>query len=228
MRGVKKAATGRVVKAHNHGLRDTFRVAIIAKVGSRFPRIHAGQPKGCIIVQHSLHWLCRLLAAGIRHHAMQTPIRLPRLAKNAIQRTQGKPVRALKIQHSRGFKIRRNRQSIPVHIDRLVNIRRGPLQARGIHFLSSGIEQRFCLFHADRTPSRHLCHGEIDVQSVLLRIVVHVPHFTDVEVGPRDPQLLRSQYGGGFCECPREIIPIVIERIVGILRGIKPAALSVA
>ncbi len=66
------------------------------------------------------------------------------------------------------------------------------------------------------------------MEHILLWIVVHVAEFADVVVQLRDAQLLGRKDRRGFFARPGKVVAIVIERNVGVLRRIKPAALLVA
>ena len=57
---------------------------------------------------------------------------------------------------------------------------------------------------------------------------MHLTDFTDVVVERYGLKLLRSEHFARFCQGPREVIAVVLEIDVGILRGVKAATLTVA
>ncbi len=68
-------------------------------------------------------------------------------------------------------------------------------------------------------------NGEVAVQDVLLRIVVHIAEGTDVVIELRDGEFVRREDGCGFLACPGKVVAVVFERDVGVLRRVETAAL---
>ena len=65
------------------------------------------------------------------------------------------------------------------------------------------------------------------VQHILLRVVVHVADRADVVVELGDAKLFRREHGGRFGAGPGEVIAVVVEVDVGVLRGVEAAALAI-
>src|ERR1035438_4195608 len=65
------------------------------------------------------------------------------------------------------------------------------------------------------------------MENIACRIVVHVAQFTDVPVKRGYIQLIRTQDSTRLVERPGEVVAIVVEIDVGILRGEKAAPLAV-
>ena len=62
------------------------------------------------------------------------------------------------------------------------------------------------------------------MENIACRIVVHVAEFADVPVESGDIQFIGTQDSACLVERPREVVAIVIEIDIGILRGIEAAA----
>ena len=59
-------------------------------------------------------------------------------------------------------------------------------------------------------------------------VVVHLANFADVVVKRDDLELLLIENRLGFVASPREVIAIVVEADVGILRSVETAVLAIA
>ena len=68
----------------------------------------------------------------------------------------------------------------------------------------------------------------LHVEHILRHIMVHVADLADVVVARSNRQLLRRQRFSGLVQRPREIVAVVVQRKVRVLRGIEAAALAVA
>ncbi len=136
--------------------------------------------------------------------------------------------RILQPKNLRRFQIRRDAHAVPSHINRLVDVRRGPLQPRGIHLLLRRIEQATHTLGAETHPAGNFLNRSAHIEHVLRGIVMHLADLVDVIVQRRNLRFVFREHSAGFVQCPGEVVAIVIHRNVGVLRSVKTAALAVA
>ena len=72
---------------------------------------------------------------------------------------------------------------------------------------------------------RNFRNRRAQIENVLGVIVVHLAHFANVIVQHGDLKLIIIEHIAGFIERPGEVVAIVVQCDVGILRAIKAAML---
>ena len=157
----------------------------------------------------------------------QAVLRIPTLREDAVERAQGKLPGSIEAKNLGGFKVRRNAESIPAHVNRLINVGSRPLQPRGIHLLLSRFQSRAHGLQRKIQPFTDFLERSADIENILRRNVVHFANFIDVITQTGDFRLFFSQDGFGFFQRPRKVVAIVVHRIIGILRGIEPAVFTI-
>ena len=65
------------------------------------------------------------------------------------------------------------------------------------------------------------------MKHILGRVVVHVAQLADVPVKSRKIQFVGLEHGAGFVQGPGKVVAVVVEIDVGILRGVKAAAIAI-
>ncbi len=66
------------------------------------------------------------------------------------------------------------------------------------------------------------------MQHVLRGIVVHIANVADVVIDGGDGEFVRIEHGSRFVPCPGEIVAIVVELDIGVLRCVEATLLAVA
>src|SRR5439155_610005 len=88
--------------------------------------------------------LCR---NGVRvgDNVLEPEIGSPRFRKNSVEGLQSEPLRVIQAKNGRCFQVCRNAQSVPTHVNSLVDVRRGALQTGSVPLQQIGIVIRHLL-----------------------------------------------------------------------------------
>ena len=149
-------------------------------------------------------------------------------AQNAVERTQRKLAGVLDAEDLRGLQIRGNAHRVPVDIHGLVHEGSWPLQARRVELGLRRGEQIERLGDVDAHARGHFLRQRAYPQHVLGHIVMHLASFLDIEMQRGHLELFVVQDRLSFPQGPSEVVAIVIEIDVGILRGVEAAVLAIA
>ena len=159
--------------------------------------------------------------------AMQKPFRfVPSFGEDAVERLEGECAAIVATENSRGFEIRGDEHRVPADVD-------GSSIAGSR--TSAGAARRAVFFWRWRAASAHLSSPHFqfagdrfragrDPEHIFLRVVMHFAARAHVVIQFGDPRFFGRQHGASFGEGPGEIVAIVVERLIGVLAGVKSAA----
>ena len=126
------------------------------------------------------------------------------------------------------LQVGRDAHGVPTRVHGLIDVWRGTLQARGVHFFPSRIQHLIHFAGRQLEAFRDLFFRGPHVKHILGRIVVHLADFVDVVMQCCHGQFMFAQHRVGFVESPGEVIAIVIHGIIRILGSVEAAMLLIA
>ena len=168
----------------------------------------------------------------------QAALRVPCLAQYAIQRAQGEAARfahriftlaaGRESKHARRLQISGDAERVPAYVDSLVDVGNGTAKAGRIHFLLCRIDYRVDLLARTAGAGCDFLGGDPHPKHVLGMVVVHLAHFFNVIVKAGNFEFVVIENRAGLVPGPGEVIAVVVQVDVGVLRGVKSAAFTVA
>ena len=217
--GVEEAAVqSSSPKRRNHLVGDALRKVEIAHRAGDFVGVETGESGERVIIEQAAHVALAGLRIGVGDHVRQAALVVPRLSQNAVERAQRELARIVQIKHLRRLQVRRDAHGIPAHVHRLVDERRRSLQTRRVQLCLRRGEQIERLALLDAESRGDFFRQSAHPQHVLRRVVVHLADRLDVVVQSDGLELFVGQHGLRFVDRPGEVIAVIVEVDVGILR----------
>ena len=155
----------------------------------------------------------------------------PDFLQHAVESLKGKLAAVLREpvihKHVGGFQVSGNKHRVPGNVHGLVHKGRWALKPR-CHHLPLG--SQFCrddIVGVASQSLRYFFEPSRDPQHVFGWIVVHLAVSFHVVIEFDDASFFGCQDGANFIKRPSKVVPIIVQRIIGILAGVKAAVFPV-
>ena len=127
---IEEAPRGRVVKALNHGIANFAGCFEVAQVSGGLVGIQRSGNHVGVVIEHAWDMAYFSFRVRVGNHMPQSLFGIPGLRQHAVQRLQGEVACRFELKHLGRAQVSRDTQRVPVYVDCLINVWRGPLQPR--------------------------------------------------------------------------------------------------
>ena len=180
-----------------------------------------------VIVERAGRFFRRLHFARVGDHVAERGGAVPGLVEEPVEREQRKLPRRGDSENARRLQVGRHGHGVPAGIERLVNKRRRPRGASRQQLPPRRVPQGAQLFDGLAGLRRQLLQRLLHMEHILSRVVVHIPQLANIPIDRSEIQLGRVEHGARLVQGPGKVVAVVVEADVGVLRGVKAAALTI-
>ena len=149
--------------------------------------------------------------------------RIVHLLHEQFDRLQGPVTGSTKAKNSVRLEQRGDYHAVPARINRLIHKRRRTFPACLEHLRLCARKQLMHLLGCQARTGGDGCDGLVDEEHVFGRIVVHLARSFHLVILRSDVSFLPAEHGLQFVQCPREVITVVLQTVVGVLARVESA-----
>ena len=152
---------------------------------------------------------------------------IPCFSEKTIQGEKGEGARGVNVQDAGSLKVRGNGHRVPAGVKGSINEWRGTKSTRREELGARRIEDGAEIINFFAALRCDFFQRELAVENILGGVVVHVAEVPNVPIDGGAFKFLGIEHGTGFIERPCEVVAVIVEVDVGVLRSIEATALAV-